>query len=98
MFCRNVGWQIDATFVSREKKIGFWRFPAIMYPKPIRRCAADLCSDEFICFRGERFHGFLVRFQCWRDNDPPARQSVRVNRHADKRTKKGTHTPWSPAC
>src|SRR2546423_1911506 len=48
---------MDAAFILREKEIGLGRLPAIVHPKPIFRCDANLLFDDLIYFCSERGNG-----------------------------------------
>src|SRR5260370_2379781 len=78
-----MGWQIDATLVTREKKIWLGCFPAIMHPKPIFRRLADLFFDNIVCFRSQRFHGGTGGIESIGKNHSPACALLRVNSGGD---------------
>src|SRR5437879_12811717 len=76
---------MDAAFILREKEIGLGRFPAIVHPKPIFRCDANLLFDDLIYFCSERGNGgvCLGRIKALGENHAPTPQTRRVNACGD---------------
>jgi len=53
----NSRWQMDAAFILREKKIGLWRLPAIVYQNQSSGADANLLFDDLIYFCSEGGNG-----------------------------------------
>src|SRR6267378_6947157 len=77
---------MDATLILREKKIGLGRLPAIVHPKPIFRCDANLLFDDLIYLGSERCNGGvrLGRIEAIGENHAPTRRTRRVNAGGDQ--------------